>query len=204
MCCRISFSGSFSNAERLISSIKRRCSRTLASSSLSLSSGLALADCAVSGAVSGSGNTVQEMPSSVDDATSSAAGARSGAGTLRALKRPSMLAERFMGLPVCFSMASTRPGKREFLACRRAGTGGLARGRRRNQLLKLQRYLVPLLHLLERYSAIDCLAHEPVVIWNHRGEGIAQCLFDIRPPQPGAKHLLLEPIHDDLRVRSIA
>jgi len=39
-CLRISSSGSLSSAERLISSISLRCRRTLASSSLSLSSGL--------------------------------------------------------------------------------------------------------------------------------------------------------------------
>ena len=42
------------------------------------------------------------------------------------------------------------------------------------------------------------------MIGNHGREGIAQGLFDVGPPQSGAKHLLLEPVDDDLRVRSVA
>src|SRR5450756_2877761 len=83
-CRRVSSSGSFSSAERLISSISRRCSRTLASSSLSLSSRSAAAcgcNCGAGSAVT-SGGAVHAAPPSADGADSSTAG-RSGAATRR-------------------------------------------------------------------------------------------------------------------------
>ena len=76
---RISSSGSFSSAERLISSISRRCRRTLASSSLSLSSGLDGAAAARSGSGAASGNTVHDTAVERGDG-SSATGTSSGRG----------------------------------------------------------------------------------------------------------------------------
>ena len=66
---RISSSGSFSSACRLISSIRRRCRRTLASSSLSLSNELAAG---TTGSGAGSGNTVQDTVSSAGEVSSGA------------------------------------------------------------------------------------------------------------------------------------
>src|SRR5580692_2617847 len=85
MWLRISSSGSFSSAERLISSISRRCRRTLASRSLSLSSGLAVGGGGGSGA--GSGNPVEETVSAI---ASSSAGTRAGAATWCVEKRPAI------------------------------------------------------------------------------------------------------------------
>ena len=88
MCARISSSGSFSSAERLISSISRRCRRTLASSSLSDSSGLdgsaGSLSCASSGAVA-----IQDIGAGASGGAS-ATGAGSGAVLRRAVKRPLM------------------------------------------------------------------------------------------------------------------
>src|SRR5579883_763745 len=57
-CLRISSSGSFSSAERLISSISLRCSRTLASSSLSVSSGFGAGAAACAGCAEGCGASI--------------------------------------------------------------------------------------------------------------------------------------------------
>src|SRR5580704_6105372 len=87
MWLRISSSGSFSNAERLISSIKRRCRRTLASRSLSVSDELAEGG-GGGGSGAGSGKPVNEM---VSAKASSTAGTRAGAATWCVEKRPAIL-----------------------------------------------------------------------------------------------------------------
>src|SRR4029079_9547748 len=87
---RISSSGTLSSAERLISSIKRRCRRTLASSSLSLSRGLSAGVAAAPCSPPVSGKTVQETPSSAVD--SSVGGGGSEVVARRAVKRPTILA----------------------------------------------------------------------------------------------------------------
>src|SRR3990167_8986338 len=152
---RISSSGSFSSAERLISSIRRRCRRTLASSSLSLCSGLAACCCCAPGGGGGSaasGNTVQATPSSADG---SSIADRSGAATRRAVKRP----------PITNVLSGD--GELELLqerhgfALRRLGGVGL-----QHQLLELGGDLVARLDLVERHAAIDRLAHQIVVVGN--------------------------------------
>src|SRR5580692_10989419 len=85
MWLRISSSGSFSNAERLISSIKRRCRRTLASRSLSVSDELAEGGGGGGGAGAGSGKPVNEM---VSAKASSTAGTRAGPARGCFKKRP--------------------------------------------------------------------------------------------------------------------
>src|ERR1700731_2319784 len=85
MWLRLSSSGSFSNAERLISSIKRRCRRTLASRSLSVSDELAAGGGGGSGA--GSGKPVKETVSAKPAST---AGTRAGAATWCVEKRPAI------------------------------------------------------------------------------------------------------------------
>ena len=127
-CSRISASGSFSSAPRLTSSIRRRCSLTLASSSLSLSSGLAGA-IGVSRAGSGSGNTVQEMPSNADETSSSAIGTGAGSDARRVEKRLAMPdALLMMSGSQCLSGPSARQRKLEFFGFgRRLAGRGLGR-----------------------------------------------------------------------------
>ena len=89
--CRLSSSsGTLSNAERLISSINRRCRRTLASSNLSLSNGLSWPAGAASGSRA-SGNTVKVMASGVVGGAPSIAG-RSAPAARFAVNRPAMAA----------------------------------------------------------------------------------------------------------------
>src|ERR1700694_721609 len=197
-CSRISVSGSFSSAERLISSIRRRCSLTLASSSLSDSSGLTGAATASRTGVA-SGNTVHEMPSSVEVACSSGRG--SGGAERRALKRPAM--------PNALLMS----GRPKLSACEREvqllrlrlrlGGSGLGRGRR-DQLLELLRDLVARLDFLQRHAAIDRLAHEPVDIRDASGKILAQRLLDVAFPQARGEQALLEAIDDDLWLRAFS
>ncbi len=122
MCCRISSSGSFSSAERLISSISRRCSRTLASRYLSECSGLT----GSVGSLVGSGIVMNDMTGTsagLSAGASAAAGstdrkdsgsdAATGAGSeakRRAEKRPAMVMSfRVSNLP-----RKLRPGTRAF------------------------------------------------------------------------------------------
>src|SRR5256885_15918158 len=127
MCARISSSGSFSSACRLISSISRRCRRTLASSSLSLSSVLVWAAW-LTGSDAGSGKTVQDTPSSAGDGSS--AGTNSGAAARLVVKRPTILvtyrAEFYRAQP------SSRPRELELLADP-GGLRGRGLGRRLRQ-----------------------------------------------------------------------
>src|SRR5262245_7145106 len=90
-CRRISSSGTLSSAERLISSIKRRCRRTLASSSLSLSNGLSACGAAAPCSPPVSGKTVQDTPSSAVD-SSVGGGGGSEVVARRAVNRPTILA----------------------------------------------------------------------------------------------------------------
>src|ERR1051325_3834891 len=137
MCARICSSDSFSSAERLTSSISGRCRRTLASSSLSLSSGLAGA---ATGSADGSGNTVQETPSSPPPGSSATTG--SAAVARRAVKRPTIRLIPVGVLP--------RQRELEFLAQRRDRRGRRLGGHWRDQLLELERDLIARLDALER------------------------------------------------------
>src|SRR5689334_13683058 len=136
MWARISSSGSFSSAERLISSISRRCSRTLASSSLSVCSGLAAA-AAATAASGGGGGAVQDTPCSASVGASGRAGAGSGAGARRAVKRPIMASS--LDDPQRFSTA--RPRQLEPASTFLVG-GGLGFRLRENELLQRERDLV--------------------------------------------------------------
>src|SRR5262249_24528423 len=153
-----------SSAERLTSSIRRRWRRTLASSSLSLSSGFA-GGAGTAGSAVGSGNTVQDTPSSAAVAGSSTT-AGSGTEVRRAVKRPTIAILR-IGLLRC------SPGQRDldFLCQRRDRRCRRFCARRQDQLLELSRDLVARFHRVERNAAVDSFADEPVVVRNARGEG---------------------------------
>src|SRR5262249_19617148 len=147
----ISSSGTLSSAERLISSIRRRCRRTLASRSLSLSNGLSAAG---GGTCSdgGSGN-VHEVLSGASDGACSAA-LTSGAGARRSVKRPTILAPH--------------DGKSEFLHQRDGRTICRRFGRRRieHELLDFRRYPVARLDLIEGHATINRFPHQRVVVGN--------------------------------------
>src|SRR6516225_3662909 len=200
-CLRISSSGSFSNAERLISSISLRCSRTLASSSFSVSSGLA--DCGAAG--SGAGSGVGRVANAGASATtvSSTAGASGGAATRWVEKRP-IMPTSYGGFSAARGGAlRTRPRQFEFLL----GAGGVLRGSglalRQDDLLELQRDLVALLDLFERYAAVDRLAHQRIVVGNAGEVRVADRLLDIAAPQAGRKHFLHVAIDDDARLDAL-
>src|SRR5450755_4374919 len=166
-CLRISSSGSFSSAERLISSINRRCRRTLASSSLSLSSGLFACGC--TGGACSAGTSGSATPPAADSADSSTAGA-SGAATRRSVNRPT-IASSFL----------LRDGKLEFLQRRRGFASRLrllCRGIN-HQLLELRGDLVAGLDFIERHATVDRLAHQRVVVGNRRSESVAERLFEV-------------------------
>src|SRR5262245_43414510 len=192
---RISSSGSFSSAERLISSISRRCRRTLASRSLSVCSGLAAEAAADSG---GGGGAVQDTPCSASAGASGTAGASSGAGARRAVKRPIMassLDDLWRQL-----VLTSRPGQLEPAGAFLFG-GGLRFRLRKNDLLERERDLVARLHVLERHAAIDRLAHDRIVIGDAGSERIAEHALDVVLAQAGGEHLLLEAVDDHLRMR---
>src|SRR5262245_19492727 len=157
---RISSSGTLSSAERLISSIRRRCRRTLASSSLSLRSGLSAGAAACSALVSG--NTVHDTPSSAVEAGSSG-GAGSGVVVRRAVNRPTILAYH---------------RELEFLQERHwlAVTCRFRRRRIQHELFEFSGDLVAGLDLIERNAAVDRLPDKGIVVGNCAQEGIAECL----------------------------
>src|SRR5580658_5286682 len=199
MWLRISSSGSFSSAERLISSIKRRCRRTLASRSFSVSSGLAVGGAAGGGSGAGSGEPVNETVSPKSSAT---AGTRAGAATRCVEKRPAISMSydaRGRG-----SALGPRPRQFEFFAGTRGFFRRSAGALRHDQLLELQRDLVALLDLFERHAAVDGFAHQRIIVRNAGQERVADRLFDVGAAQARRKHLRHEAIDDDLRPRAVA
>src|SRR6185437_488696 len=192
-CRRISSSGSFSSAERLVSSISRRCRRTLASSSLSLSNGLAACGCKdgdCSGGISGSLGAAA-LPGAGGAGSSIATG--SDAEARRAVKRPA-IAWSFL----------LRDGKFEFLHRRRGFRLGLFSRAIQHQFLELRGDFVTRPDLVERHAAIDGFAYQRVVIGDSPGERVAECLFEIVKAQTGREHALLEAVDDDLRMGPFA
>src|SRR5262245_18152404 len=156
---RISSSGILSSAERLISSIRRRCRRTLASRSLSLSNGLSAGAATCSAFVSG--KTVQDTPSSgVEE--DSRGGACSGVVVRRAVKRPTILAYH---------------RELEFLQERhRLAVTGRFRRQIQHEFLELGGDLVARLDFIERNAAVDRFADKGIVVGNCAQEGIAERL----------------------------
>src|SRR5215475_9081802 len=213
MCRRMSSSGNFSSADRLISSIKRRCKRTLASSSLSVSNGLGAAgaggglaeDVGGSGATSGAlatdacsgafGKTVQDTSSVGGDTPSLG---ETSAKARRVEKRLIMRLSAHQARSH-HHRGSLCPRQAEFLRDRwRRGFFG---ARRRDQFLELDRDVVAGLHLLERNAAIDRFAHQTIVVGD-RGEGLlAERLHDVTTAQPRPEQPLLITVDNDLRRR---
>src|SRR5688572_19633489 len=202
-CARISSSGSFSSADRLISSISRRCRRTLASSSLSDRSGFAT--CAAGSRFCCSGKTVQATPPMAGDG-SSTTGAGSGADARRTVKRPTILnprqTRRSARRPAAWALALAGPAQLEFL--QPALAGGLRRRLRQDHLLELACDLVARLDLIERNAAVDGFAHQAVIVRDAAGESLAEHLFDVAFAQPGREQVLLEAIDDDLWLQLVA
>src|SRR5689334_21679679 len=193
--CRwISSSGSFSSADRLISSINLRCSRTLASSNFSDSSGLDAEGAGPAGGCSGgaSGSTVQATISrGATDASSIAA--RSGVIVRRAVKRPAIV-------PVL-----PRDGELELLHQReRLALGRSSRRLIEDQLAQLSGDLVAGLDLVERHAAIDRLAHEVVIVRDCAAEAVAERMPDVSERESRRERPLLETVDDHLRFRPIA
>src|SRR5712691_11734238 len=185
-CERIWSSGIRSRACRLISSISRRCRRTLASSSLSVSNGLLAGACAT-GSGTGSGSTVQGTSSSA--AKGARTGPSSGAGARFTVNRPAILVPRyskvFCAELACGAASAPCPGQFEFLGRSALCRGRLCRRLRHDQLLELQRDLVARLDLVERNAAVDGFAHEAIVVRDAGRERIAQHLRDVASAQAG-------------------
>src|SRR4029077_19129022 len=190
-CLRSSSSGTLSSAERLISSISRRCRRTLASSSLSLSNVFSDGCAAADGCSPISGNTVHVTPSSAVGVGSSGTGS-SGAAARRTVNRPAILAPRHGELEF-FHQSHGLTFDRSF--CYR---------RVQHEFLELRRNLVGRLDLIERPATINRLANERIVIRNRAQECIAQRVREIAAPQTGIEHTLAEAIDDPPRVWSLA
>src|SRR5581483_489622 len=147
-CRRISSSGTLSSAERFISSIRRRCRRTLASRSLSLSNGFSAGVTVALCSLPDSGKTVQDTPSSAGG--SSCCGV-SGVEARRAEKRHAIL---------------THHRELEFLQERHrlAATGSLGCRRIQDEFLELGGYPVAGLYFVERNATIDRFADKGVVV----------------------------------------
>src|SRR5262245_30397016 len=221
-CLRISSSGSFSSAERLISSISLRCRRTLASSSLSVSSGLfegGVEDAAAAGAEGvevtigagaatggagggigaggggASGNTVQVK------ASGSAVPAPFGSATASSCGGSSATAvRRAVKRPAM--RASACPGERQLLG-QAADRRGRLLGLRHDHLLEREGDVVALLDLFERHAAVDRLAHQPVVVRDHVAEVLAEHLAEVVLAQSGAEHALVVAVDDHARARDL-
>src|SRR5262245_31772733 len=198
-CRRTSSSGIFSSAERLISSISRRCRRTLASSSFSL---IGPPRPLSSGAGSGSADGASGASAGAAAAgTASGADTGSGATMRREVKRPSMLILVFGR-----SVKIPSPGPQHAARAPRPALGHLwaclGFGRREQELLEAGGDIVARPHFLERNAAIDCLAHQAVVVGNHAAEHTAQRLLDVAAAQPRPEQLLLEAIDDHSRLRA--
>src|SRR5262245_3203946 len=164
---RISSSGTLSSAERLISSIKRRCRRTLASSSLSLSNGLSAGAAACSAFVSG--KTVQDTPSSAGE-EDSCGGAGSGVVVRRAVNRPTILAYH---------------RELEFLQERHrlAVTSRFRRRHIQHEFLEFDGDLVAGFDLIKRNAAVDRLPDKGIVVWNRAQEGLTERLRKVTATQ---------------------
>src|SRR3954468_19902170 len=192
ICRRTSPSEIFSIAERLISSISRRCRRTLASSSLSRSGEV---DGAGSGLGSsfGSSATAWRLGASTTGSGSGAAAAATAASTSAirrdAVKRPNMLAS------AC---------ERELaLACHWRQRGDAFGFRGNEQLAERCRNVVTGFHLVERNAAVDRFAHEAEIVRDRAGKGIAKGLLDVGAAQARSEQALLEAIDDHLRRRPV-
>ena len=160
MCARISSSGSFSSAERLISSISRRCSRTLASSSLSVSSGLD--GCGRRPArLRGSGehrpgHAVERRRRLLDGRRRLRSGAASGgeaAGHARCRSASDACSRQRASDSLSFLARPSAAG-----AARLGGVCGSI------SFFSCVRDLVAGLDLVERHAAVDRLAHQPVIV----------------------------------------
>src|SRR6202044_1223422 len=200
MWLRISSSGSFSSAERLISSIRRRCRRTLASRSFSVSSGLAVG-CGAAGSGAGRGSD-KPVTEAVSAGASSIAGTKAGAATRCVEKRPAIS----MSYGARGRGRALRPRQRqfEFLAGHRRLFRHSALTLRHDQLLELQRDLVALLDLFERYAAVDGFAHQRVVVRDAGQKRVADRLLDVGAAQARREHFLHEAVDDDLGMRAVA
>ena len=115
---RISSSGSFSSAERLISSISRRCSRTLASSSLSRSSGLtAPARRSARASAAPERRSAGSAPSTGGSDGGVRARHGAGAAARRAVKRPAMRRSAFRSaVEACRTCAASASDSASFFA----------------------------------------------------------------------------------------
>src|ERR1043166_9154396 len=179
-CRRTSSSGIFSRTERLSSSIKRRCRRTLASSSFSLSS--VLTGATTSGGGSAAASAGAASGGSVTGGSGTAIGGPATAR--REVKRPSMGSPHFswsmifsenryplFGIMLLTCAASARGHRaqnrpRTFGAGPLAGAGAVRRDGRREHLLEHLGDALAGLHVVERHAAVDRLAPQPVIVWN--------------------------------------
>src|SRR4051812_7992636 len=183
--------GSFSIADRLSSSIRRLCSRTLASSNLSLCNGLLWTGAGAAGTASACTRCGAVSTSAA--AMSAMAGASCGDATRRAVNRPDM------SFP---SLARWR--QHQFAEQRHARHGAaFAAGLRQQLLLQLLRDLVAWLDLLEGHAAVDRLAHQRIIVRDRGGKTVAQHLFEVGAAQARPEHFLVEAIDQHLRLRAV-
>src|SRR3954464_3511886 len=194
ICRRTSPSETFSIAERLISSMRRRCRRTLASSSLARSGetdavgsdagvssfGSSAAICRLGASTAGSSDGAD------DDALAAAC-----ASAIRrvAVKRPNIatsahqrelaLGFRFHWLRSCLLL-----GREDHLG---------------ERLLDI----VAGLPFFERHATIDRLADETEIIRDRAGERLAEGALDVSAAQARSEQALLEAVHDHFQRRPV-
>src|SRR5215213_2462094 len=180
-------------AERLISSIRRRCRRTFASSSLSRSGETDGAGSGLGSSLGSSATTCRLGASTTGNGSGAVAAAATAASTSAmrrdAVKRPNMIASaRYRELA---------------LADRRHRVRGALGFRRNDQLAQRGRDVVAGLHLIKRNAAVDRLAHEAEIVRDRAGKRLAERLLDIGAAQARPEQALLEAVDDDLRLRAV-
>ena len=196
ICRRTSPSDTFSIAERLISSISRRCSRTFASSSLSRS-----------GEIEGAGF------GSVRASAVPATACRLGASTGRKLRcRDGAAAWRRGRFGLGDALGCGEASEHDVLsaparACARRTCDGLlaplAAFGGKISLLSACCDVVAGLHLVERHAAVDRLADEAEIVRDRGGERVAERLLDVGAAQAGSEQALLEAVDDHLERRPV-
>src|SRR4051812_46091626 len=195
ICRRTSPSDTFSIAERLISSMRRRCRRTLASSSLSRSGETEGVDSEAGASSLGSSATICRLGASTEGSSDIAGGgalvAAACASAMRrvAVKRPNIATsahQRELALGFRF---------RRLRSCLLLG--------REDHLGERLLDIVAGLHFFERHTAVDRLADEAEIIRDGAGKRLAERALDVGAAQARPEQALLEAVHDHFQRRAV-
>src|SRR4051794_17609350 len=195
ICRRTSPSDTFSIAERLISSMRRRCRRTLASSSLSRSGETEGVDSEGRASSLGSSATICRLGASTAGSSDVAAD-----GTLVAAACASAIRRVAVKRPNIATSAHQRELALGFRFRRLRGCFLL---RREDHLCERLLDIVAGLHFLERHATVDRLADEAEIIGNRAGERLAERSLDVGAAQARPEQALLEAVHDHFQRRPV-